>query len=165
MPLWLIGMMGAGKSTVGTAVAERAGLPYVDLDDDIVAAAGMSIEEIFATHGETAFRALEHAALAARTADDAVVACGGGVVLDERNRDIMREHGTVVWLDAPVEVLGGRVGSGEGRPLLAGGVIRRLEELSAARRHLYEQTADVRVDATMELSAVIASVEAAWTGS
>ncbi|MDX1692088.1 MAG: shikimate kinase, partial [Acidimicrobiia bacterium] len=114
--LWLVGMMGAGKTTVGWLVADRVGRPFVDLDDDVVAAAGSSIPDIFAMQGETAFRALEHAALMERAGSEAVVACGGGVVIDERNVARMRAEGVVVWLDAPAEVLRGRVGDGEGRP-------------------------------------------------
>lgn len=163
--LWLIGMMGAGKTVSGRRVAEKLGLPFVDLDDEVEASAGMSIPEIFSEKGENTFRALEHAAVAARAGSACVVACGGGVVLDEANRSVMRESGTVVWLDAPDDVLASRVGSGVGRPLLAGDPIRRLEEVSASRRHLYEQTAHVRVDAVGTIEEVAAEVEAAWNGS
>ncbi len=163
--LWLIGMMGAGKSASGRRVAEKLGLTFVDLDDDVEASAGMSVPEIFSEKGENTFRALEHAAVAARAGSACVVACGGGVVLDEGNRSAMRESGMVVWLDAPDEVLASRVGSGAGRPLLGGDPIRRLEEVSAGRRHLYEETAHIRVDATGTIEQVAAGVEAAWNAS
>jgi shikimate kinase len=163
--LWLVGMMGSGKTTVGQRVAERFGMPLVDLDDDIVVSAGMSIPEIFAQKGETTFRALEREAVLARAGESCVIACGGGAVLDEANRNAMRESGLVVWLDAPSGVLAGRVGTGEGRPLLAGDPVRRLEEVAAARRHLYEDVAHVRVDASASIEDVSADVEAAWTGS
>ena len=125
----------------------------------------MSIPEIFAQKGETTFRALERGAVTARAGSACVIACGGGAVLDVVNRDAMRDAGLVVWLDAPSDVLAGRVGSGTGRPLLTGDPVRRLEEVAAARRHLYEEAAHARVDATASIDEVSADVEAAWTGS
>jgi len=139
--------MGSGKSTVGVLAARHAGAAFVDLDERIVAAAGVSIPEIFATEGEAGFRRRETEALLGAAEGRAVVACGGGVVLVTANVDLMRARGPVVWLDAPPEVLAARIGAGEGRPLVEGaeaGV--RLRAIAAAREAAYAAAAHHRLD-------------------
>ncbi len=123
--LVLVGLMGSGKSTVGRRCAERLGRTFVDVDDRVEATAGRSVAEIFAADGEAGFRALERTALAEAcgSADLLVIACGGGAMLDEGNRDRARAHGCVVWLTAEPATLADRVGAGAARarrPLLAG---------------------------------------------
>lgn len=145
--LWLVGMMGSGKSVVGDLVASRVGAEFVDLDEEVSARAGASIPELWRREGEGAFRELEAAAverLSGESGGPRVVATGGGVVLRADNVEAMRSSGTVVWLDAPAEVLLQRVAGGEGRPLLAGGP-ERLSALLAARRALYETAGHHRV--------------------
>ncbi|MHB8682643.1 MAG: shikimate kinase [Acidimicrobiales bacterium] len=149
--LVLVGMMGAGKSTVGRLVAERLGWRFVDVDAVVEREAGTTIAELFATRGEDAFRVAESTALAAVLADDghdAVVSVGGGAVVAEANRRALRDAGTVVWLRARPETLARRVGDGLDRPLLAGTTdpATRLEALAQARRQHYEAVADVVVD-------------------
>jgi shikimate kinase len=129
--LVLVGMMGAGKSSVGRRIARRTGRRCIDLDQQIEQAAGRTIPEIFAAEGEAAFRALETATLRTVLGADepAVVAVGGGAVLPSENRRLMRDRAFVVWLRATPETLLERVGDGRGRPLLAddpGEVITRL---------------------------------------
>ena len=143
--LWLIGMMGAGKSAVGPVVAGRLGVPFVDLDELVAAGAGGSIDAVFAAEGEAGFRRREREAVAQAAGRAAVVACGGGVVLSPESVARMRGSGLVVWLDAPPEVLRERVGKGEGRPLLADGPGGRLEEILEARRPAYSAAAHYRV--------------------
>lgn len=140
-------MMGSGKSTVGAALAARTGDAFVDLDAAIVADAGRSIAELFASEGEAGFRARETQTLARVLASPrpCVLACGGGVVLRDENVALLRERATVVWLDATVETLAARVGDGAGRPLLAGDPAARLASLDAQRRHRYAACADVVV--------------------
>ena len=113
-------MMGAGKSTVGPALAERLGWSYLDSDDQVERATGETVAEIFAGRGEAAFRIEEKRALkrAATTDEPAVVSVAGGAVLDPDNRALLRRAGLVVWLRADVGVLARRVGAGIGRPLL-----------------------------------------------
>ena len=110
--------MGSGKSTVGRIVAERSGRDFLDLDQLVEAHEGCAIAEIFEKRGEAAFRAAEWAAL--RSLDGrrgCVVATGGGLYLAARRRRWIRERGTAVWLDAPLEVCAARVRDGAGRPL------------------------------------------------
>ncbi len=161
--LALVGLMGAGKSTVGRRLAAAWGRPFVDLDEAIVAMAGRPIPEQFATEGEAVFRDRETAALRTALAapEPVVVATGGGVVLRDENRALLGEHAVVVWLDASVEALAARVGDGAGRPLLADGPEERLRTLDGARRPLYESVADLRVDTSgLGADEVVAAVEA-----
>jgi shikimate kinase len=144
----LVGMMGAGKTTVGRLLAERFDCPYVDSDEQVEAATGRTVPELFEADGETAFRAAESAALAGALAADGpiVVAVAGGAVLDPANRDLLRRSGTVVWLRAEPATLAGRVGDGAGRPLLDGDPAAAVDRLDRVRRPLYREVADVAVD-------------------
>jgi shikimate kinase len=143
--VYLVGMPGAGKSVVGEELAGRLGVPFVDLDVEIEREQGRPVAEIFADQGEAAFRALEAAALTkASTHDPAVVACGGGVVLEPANRIALRNTGIAVYLDVPLEQLRERVRPAAERPL-----IREegdLERLLAAREPLYREFAAHVVD-------------------
>ena len=163
--LWLIGMMGAGKTAVGRRVADELGMPFVDLDDVIAERLGCSIAQLWGREGEAAFRDLEAAAVARVAGSDAaVVATGGGAVLREANRDAMRRSGTVVWLRAEPEVLTARVGDGDGRPLLAGGV-DALGGILAEREDHYAAAAHAIVDASGTVDEVAGEVRALWNGS
>ena len=144
----LVGMMGAGKTTVGRLLADRLGCPYLDSDEEVQAATGRTVPELFAEHGEVAFRAAESAALAEAVAVDGpvVVAVAGGAVLDPANRDLLARSGTVVWLRADPATLAGRVGDGDGRPLLDGDAAGALRRLDQVRAPLYRDLAQVTVD-------------------
>jgi shikimate kinase len=146
--VFLIGFMGAGKSTVGRMVAAGLGMPFRDLDRDIEERSGRSVPEIFADDGEPRFRQLENEELASLAeAADSVVACGGGVVVDDRNRSLLKSLGTVVYLRVSASEALARVGSAEGRPLLAGpDPLGAADTLLASRECLYEAAADVVVD-------------------
>lgn len=151
--LVLVGLMGAGKSTVGRACAERLGRPFVDVDETVEATTGRAVAEIFATDGEVAFRALERRTLADVCASPAplVIACGGGAMGDAENRRVARAAGCVVWLTADPATLAARVGAGDEaarRPLLAGGdpPVATLERLATLRGPAYEAAAHATVD-------------------
>ncbi len=144
----LIGMMGAGKTTVGRLVAGRLRRPFHDSDEEILARTGMSVPEIFAARGEAAFRAEERAVLAAALASPvpSVIAVAGGAVFDPDSRRRVRRGGVVVWLRARPATLAGRVGSGAGRPLLEHDPAGTMALLDARRRPVYRSLADARVD-------------------
>jgi shikimate kinase len=145
MIVYLVGMPGSGKSTVGPVLAELLGVPFVELDAEIESAEGRSVREIFEQDGEARFRELEAAALVACAArDPSVVSCGGGVVLEPANRVTLRATGVVVFLFVPLDVLSTRVAPAEDRPL-----IRHegdLERLFTVRDPLYREFAAHVVD-------------------
>ena len=145
----LIGLSGAGKSTAGQLLAACLGWPLLDTDALLVQAAGRSVAQVFLEEGEVGFREREAAALReALAAAPCVVATGGGIVVREDNRALLRERAYVVWLDAPIGVLLARLRShDEPRPLLHGDdPAARLEALRAARSALYAGLADLRVE-------------------
>ena len=141
----LIGMMGAGKSTVGRIVAERMRRPFRDSDEDVEERTGKTVPSIFAERGEPAFRAEERAALSTALASGvpSVIAVAGGAVLDPEVRRRLRSGGIVVWLDVPPQTLAGRVGAGLGRPLLEDDPAGTLRRLDAVRRPVYRELAQV----------------------
>ncbi len=166
--LVLVGMMGAGKTTVGRALADRLGWAFVDTDAEVEAATGRSVEERFAEAGEPAFRADERRALATALSDGGpvVVSAGGGAVVDEGSRRLLSRSATVVWLRADPTTLAARVGDGTGRPLLAGGAAAGLAALDARRRPLYAAVADVVVDVDdLDVDGVVGRVLAARTAA
>ncbi len=145
MIVYLVGMPGSGKSTVGREVAGRLGVPFVDLDEDVERRSGATVTQIFASQGEAGFRALEARALVdASRHDPSVVACGGGVVLEPANRITLRNTGTCVYLDVPFGVLQQRVKPAADRPLIR--AEGDLERLLAEREALYREFAAHVVD-------------------
>jgi len=139
----LVGLMGSGKSSIGRRLAVSLKLPLIDLDDYIVEQAGRSIPQIFEQDGEAVFRRMETEALHQVVGSHAVIATGGGVVMSETNRHILKQHPPVIWLKASPEFLAGRIAGDRNRPLIAAGdVLEKLQELAAIRYPLYEQCAD-----------------------
>ena len=143
----LVGLSGTGKSEVAPLLAARLGLRAVDLDDLVVARAGVSVAELFERDGEEAFRALESEVLREQIGGPpAVLATGGGVVLDDSNRRLLVERCRVVWLRTPVDVLVGRLErDAEQRPLLRDGAATTLRRLATEREALYAEVACVEV--------------------
>ena len=148
--LFLIGPMGAGKSTVGRHLADLLRMPFLDLDHEIEAHTGAAIGLIFELEGEAGFRKRESALLGELTARNGLVlATGGGAVLSTDNRRMLRERGYVIWLDAGIEAQLARLARDRQRPLLKAPDRRvRLEQLAAARDPLYAEIADLHLDST-----------------
>lgn len=143
----LMGFMGTGKSEVGRRLAQRLGRAFVDTDQLVEERAGKRVAAIFSEQGEPAFRALERDAVAeAAGRGGAVVAVGGGAVLDPENVRCLREAGVLVHLTARPEIILRRVGTGAGRPLLADDPRAAVQRILAERGPVYEAAADVTVD-------------------
>ena len=145
----LVGMPGSGKSSAGRQVARRFGLPFVDSDHEIEQQIGMSIREYFETQGEQAFRDLETALLrrVAESGEQIVLSTGGGALLREENREILRQHGTVLYLRASPEEIYRRLRHDTKRPLLqVADPLQRLRELHQERDPLYRECAHFVLD-------------------
>jgi len=168
-PVWLVGMMGCGKSTVGPLLARRLGRDFVDADAWIEARAGRSVRQIFEGEGEPAFRALESAAIDVLAGGAGVVALGGGAIAQAGAAERLARLGTVVYLRASPDALLARVGRADGRPLLAGldSAARRarLAEMLEARRSAYETAAIVVDTDGQPPEAVAERIEQALGGS
>ena len=141
----LIGMMGAGKSSIGRRLASRLGIPFIDADTEIESAAGMTIPEIFEKHGEPYFRAGE-ARVIARLLDNGpqVLATGGGSVMDPQTRALIGQKGISIWLKADIDVLLKRTKRRNDRPL-----VEKLKDLLPVREPIYAQ-ADIIIQSRDE---------------
>ena len=146
--MWLVGLMGAGKSAVGRVLAERLGRDFVDTDRAIEAAAGRSVPELFAEEGEAAFRVKERECIESLAGSERIVALGGGAIAQPGIAKLLADTGTVVYIRADIATLVARLEGRNDRPLLAGmdAAAReaRLRELLAQRREAYE-TASITV--------------------
>ncbi len=167
-PIVLIGLMGCGKTTVGRELSKLFGRPFLDMDAVIEEQIGKSIPEIFRDEGEGHFRALETALLRYLTSDEGrgtapIISTGGGVVLREENRRLLRELGFCVWLDVEVPTLIARTSRSNNRPLLAHADRRAtLERLSLQRGPLYAATAHLRLDSSrMDIHTVVRHIVSA----
>ncbi len=162
--LVLVGMMGSGKTATGRRLADRLGRVFVDTDALVEAATGMTVADHFRREGESAFRRVERSAVADALGAEpgAVIATGGGAVLDAESREVMRERATVVWLDPPVPTIVARLEDDGSRPLLTGRTIAdELTRLREERRPWYEAVAHTRVAIDADVDAVADAVAAA----
>lgn len=150
-PIVLVGLMGAGKTTVGRRLAARLGLPFIDSDTEIERAAGLTITEIFEKHGEPEFRAGEHRVIARLLRNGGqILATGGGAFILDHTRALIKEQALTIWLRADLDVLMRRVSKRNNRPLLnrlEGGRNPRdiMRELMDKRYPVYAQ-ADITID-------------------
>lgn len=146
-PIALVGLMGAGKTTIGRRLANVLQWPFMDADAEIERAAGLTVQEIFAKHGEADFRSGERRVIARLlTGPRHVLATGGGAFIDAETRATLRQKAVTVWLKAPLEVLMRRVDRRDDRPLLQGGDPRAvMERLMEVRYPIYAE-ADVVVE-------------------
>jgi len=146
--IFLIGFMGCGKSTIAKRLSEKLGVAQIEMDELIVQEQGMPITEIFEKYGEEHFRDIE-TDLVRRLQewDGVVVSCGGGAVLREENRKMMKESGAIVWLTAKPETILERVKNSTNRPVLNGHMnVEYIAELMEKRRACYEAAADFVVE-------------------
>jgi shikimate kinase len=154
----LVGVPGSGKTTVGTLLADRLGVGFRDTDQDVEAAEGKPVPDIFVDSGEAYFRELERAAVAAAlTEHDGVLALGGGAVLDAGTRALLVEQPTV-WLQVGASSGAHRVGLDVPRPVLLGNVRGRLMTLLAERGPLYAEVARVTIDTEGRTPAEVADL-------
>lgn len=161
--LILIGLPASGKTTVGRQLARRLDMPFFDCDEAIEAAAGCSVSDIFARYDESYFRQLEHRTLEELCRkENCVIATGGGAVLREDNRLLLRCSGTVFWLDRPLSDIMS-TDFQMGRPLLAAGR-KALDRLAAERRALYAACAHYRIAEPL-LELTISQIEEIWKGA
>ena len=165
--VFLVGGRGAGKTTVGRALARELGLPFTDMDEFLCGRAGQSVAELVAAEGWEGFRRRECAALREAAAEAArsgvgVIATGGGAVLDAGNRDFLRANGVVVWLSLAPETAAARLGENPEaaqRPSLTGkSMLEEVREVMEARAPLYAACAHYAVDAALPAGEVCAAV-------
>jgi shikimate kinase len=154
----LIGLMGAGKTSVGRKLAKLIDMDFVDVDEEISKAAGCSIEDIFDKYGEDAFRDVEERVMARLLNENPrVLATGGGAIMNPRTQKLIKEHGISVWLSADLDVLVRRTSKREGRPLLKnkdhGAILKKLLD---ERSPVYAK-ADIFVDSSEDGPEVTAS--------
>lgn len=147
----LLGMMGSGKSSIGRALADRTGWPFVDNDALVLRATGRTAREILAAQGEVALREAESEALRAGASLDgpAIVATAAGTVLNPDDRAVIGGSGFVVWLTAPVEVLAGRAVGAAHRPWLEDDPVGWFRAALDERAALYREVADLEVDTSV----------------
>ena len=146
--LYLIGLMGAGKTTLGRQLARKLHLEFYDSDREIEARTGVSIPTVFEIEGEEGFRRREAQVIAELAAlPPCIIATGGGVVLRQENREILKASGVVAYLDVPPQTLWERTRLDRNRPLLrVDDPLARLRELYVERSPLYRETADIVID-------------------
>jgi len=145
MNIYLIGMMGSGKSTVGKTLSEKMHKPFIDLDSEIEKGTGKNISEIFDTDGEEQFRIMETKQL--KKYSESIVACGGGIVLKDENRECINENGVTILLTASMEELSNRLSDSGNRPLLADeNTEEALTKLWLERQLHYLNTADFTIE-------------------
>lgn len=160
-PIALVGMPGAGKSTIGAALARRLGWPFRDSDAEIERETGLTIAELFERDGEAAFRERERAVID-RLLDGrlVVLASGGGAFAQPVTRRLLLARATTVWLDADPETLASRIKYGAARPLLGRDPIAALRGLSERRRSSYAMAA-IRIDAGASPDRIVEAIIAA----
>ena len=145
MNIYLIGMMGSGKSTVGKTLSEKMHKPFIDLDSEIEKATGKNISEIFDIDGEEQFRKMETKQL--KQYSESIVACGGGIVLKDENREFINENGFTILLTASMEELSHRLSDSGNRPLLADdNTEEALTKLWLERQLHYLNTTDFTIE-------------------
>lgn len=155
-PIFLIGPMASGKTSIGKALAKHLGREFIDTDKIVVQRHG-SIAEIFASHGEAEFRRLETETLKEVASSSSVIATGGGSILSPENRRVIAESGPAVYLEIDEAAVTPRISEQGARPLLAGeDPVKRWVSIFTEREHLYREMATVSIDARTKPPRVLA---------
>ncbi|MCR5082044.1 MAG: type I 3-dehydroquinate dehydratase [Parasporobacterium sp.] len=158
--IFIVGFMGTGKTAVSKVLSDIKGMVYVDVDEEIVNALGMTIPDIFKEKSEEYFRSVETKVLsqiAERRGQ--IVACGGGIVLKDENIEIMKKHGIVVRLDAPAEEIYARISEDSNRPLAKDKGIDGIKEMLNERKERYDKAADITIDtAGMQIQDICSAI-------
>ncbi|MEE8376295.1 MAG: shikimate kinase [Acidimicrobiia bacterium] len=166
MTLWLVGMMGSGKTIAGRMAASRLLVPFGDTDEAVAERMGCSVAQLWGSLGEAAFRDMEKVALVNLAGSEGIVATGGGVVLDEENRRILTESEKVVWLVASPTILEMRLASTVDRPGLVSSQAQTFEflaELAEQRSSLYTEVATHRISTdSIDVGAVASKIVDIW---
>ncbi len=146
MNIVLIGYRGTGKSTLGNALADKLDRPFLDTDQLIISEAKLTIPEIFEQEGEQGFRKREKNVIRSIDEDRAVIACGGGAVMDPENGKMLRQNGYIFWLTAKPETILNRIANEDGRPPLTSlPPLEEIKTLLKQRAPLYEKFADYQI--------------------
>ena len=148
--LWLVGLTGVGKTSIGKRLAARLDMPFLDTDAEVSRQCNLSIAELWERHGEASFRRLEEEAVqtAGERVTPTIVATGGGAILSDASRSMMRTTGLVSWITMDLDYLADSLASKKRRPVLDGDLRTRLGDLMEHRRELYASVSDWTVDAT-----------------
>lgn len=159
---YIIGPRGSGKTTIGKLFAESKGYQFVDTDKLILEKAGKSIAEIVEQHGWDYFRQLESEILKSIAQDDVIISTGGGIILADENQKVMRDNGTVIYLNAKPEILAKRLAAepqADQRPSLTGkSLVEEIAEVMQQREPIYRATAHYIIDATQPIDEIIAQL-------
>lgn len=143
--IFFIGMMGAGKSTIGQLLSKKTGLSFIDLDDEIVKIEGLSLNKVFNLKGERYFREIETKTL--KTVKSSICACGGGIVLNQDNVDFIKDYGISIFLNVEIKELSKRLINSKDRPILNGKIKKdELEKILRQREKDYIKSADLILD-------------------
>ncbi|PHM44625.1 hypothetical protein Xmau_01801 [Xenorhabdus mauleonii] len=161
--LFIVGARGAGKTTIGKLLAEALSYKFIDTDESVQATSKMTIADLVEQHGWKYFRKLESQILKMVSQSKHIVSTGGGMVLSSENRDYMRQHGVVIYLQAPANILINRLSltpENSQRPSLTGkSILEEIEEVLAEREPLYCECADFIVDASLATEDIVNDIK------
>lgn len=147
MTVFLCGFMGCGKTTIGKILAEKLKTEYIDTDEYIVSETGMTIPQIFEKMGEPYFRKTESGVIRELCGKNAVIACGGGAMINRENAETAAEHGVTVFLDVPFSVCLSRIKDDENRPIVKNNSLNQLEKIYDSRYNIYKENSVLCVNA------------------
>lgn len=158
----LIGMRGSGKSTIGKHLADKLSMAFIETDDCIEKKEGLTTRDIVTQYGWPHFRKTEKEIIESlKNCNNTVIATGGGAIIDNQNREILKQMGLVIWLKAPVDILLQRIGNDQNRPSLTGLSGKAdMQKTWQERLPSYEKMADLTIDTTANMSQILNAIYA-----